>query len=84
MFKKLVAKVKKVFKGFKKHDALRIVGEPVLVAGHVGMMITGGVVAKAALAIGAVAMIAWVGFEIADFARKRKEQMNRNVCFDAV
>ena len=48
------------------------------------MMITGGIVAKAALAIGAVAMIAWVGFEIADFARKRKEQMNRNVCYDAV
>ncbi len=84
MFKKLVEKAKKIFKGFKKHDALRIVGEPVLVAGHVGMMITGGVVAKAALAIGAVAMIAWVGFEIADFARKRKEQMNRNVCCDAV
>ena len=83
MFKKMVKNVKNTIKCFKKHDALRIIGEPMLVAGHVGMMIAGGVAAKVALTIGAVAMVAWVGFEIVEFTAKRKEQMSRKVYCDA-
>ncbi len=64
---------------FKKHDILRLVGEPAMVVGHVAATTVGGPAATAATAAGATMVVVWCGCDINDFAKQRnKEQRNRN------
>ena len=64
---------------FKKHDALRLVGEPLMMVGHVAAMTAGGPAATAATAAGATMVVVWTGCDLNDFAKQRKrEQRNRN------
>ena len=65
--------------GIKKHDWLRIVGEPMMIMGHCATMVVGGAVAKAATIAGAVMMTAWVTVEVIQFVKKRRKTANRRV-----
>ena len=65
--------------GIKKHDWLRIIGEPLMVVGHCATMVVGGEVAKAATIVGAVMMTAWVAVEVIQFVKKRRKTANRRV-----
>ncbi len=67
--------------GLKKHDWLRIVGEPIMIAGHCATMISiGGMAAKAATLIGAAAMMVWVTVEVIEFVGRRKHRVKKVVC----
>lgn len=63
---------------FKKHDVLRLVGEPVMVAGHVAATTVGGPAATAATAAGAAMVVTWCGCDINDFAKQRKKEQRKN------
>lgn len=65
--------------GIKRHDWLRIVGEPMMIVGHCATMVIGGTAAKAATIIGAVMMTAWVTVEVIQFVKKRRKTANRRV-----
>lgn len=65
--------------GIKKHDWLRIVGEPMMIVGHCATMVIGGTAAKTATIIGAVMMTAWVTVEVVQFVKKRRKTANRRV-----
>jgi len=63
--------------GFKRHDVLRLVGEPMMVVGHCAACVVGGMAAKALTIAGAVMVTAWVGFEMVEFAKRRRRAANR-------
>lgn len=63
--------------GFKKHDALRLVGEPMMILGHCAACVVGGMAAKAITIVGAVMVVAWVGVEMVEFANRRRRAANR-------
>ena len=63
---------------FKKHDVLRLVGEPLMVAGHVAATAAGGPAATAATAAGATMVVVWCGCDINDFAKQRKKEQRKN------
>jgi len=65
--------------GIKKHDWLRIVGEPMMIMGHCATMVVGGELAKAATIAGAVMMTVWVTVEVIQFVKKRRKTANRRV-----
>ena len=72
-------KINKKNTGIKKHDWLRIVGEPLMVAGHCATMVVGGELAKAATIVGAVIMMGWVTVEIVEFVKKRRRKAKKKV-----
>ena len=62
--------------GLKKHDWFRIVGEPMMVAGHCATMVgIGGEMAKTSTIIGAACMIVWVTVEVVQFVKKRNNRV---------
>ena len=64
--------------GLKKHDWLRIVGQPMMVIGHCAQMAGyGGEPAKIATVAGAIMMTGWVVLEVGDFIEKRRKTARR-------
>jgi len=73
-----MAKKKHKKSRFKKHDVLRLVGEPVMVVGRVAATTVGGPAATVAMAAGATMVVTWCGCDINDFAKQRKKEQRRN------
>ena len=66
--------------GIKKHDYLRIFGEPLMVIGHAASFVVDTPATMVAKVVGAVMMTVWVGFEVKEFVDKRRRTANRRVC----